>query len=249
MIKLLSKPLKMPCYGFNLPAMKFCPAGKKSLELEDPVCNECYALGGTYIFPTVKKALKAKGDFLLKSLREDKGDSFVAEMVKQITDAYSPTKKKLNGKEFNKKLFRVHDSGDLFSPAYIDCWIRICKQLPKITFWFPTREYIRNSQLPKLKELASLSNTVVKPSALSIGQEIGNIEGLDKGTTVCHTEAEAKEKDFFVCPATKLKAKIGLGEWRKLSKEEQWKNSTCAGAGCDACFKKGFGKTVAYLAH
>jgi hypothetical protein len=251
MINLLSKPSKMPCYGFNLPAMKFCPAAIQALKeyAENAVCSHCYAMGGTYLFTNVKKSLENKANFLLKSLREDKGQTFVVEMVKQITEAYSGGKKKLNGRVFNKTLFRVHDSGDLFSPAYIDCWIAICKQLPNINFWFPTREYIRHSQLPKLRELASLENTIVRPSALTINAPVPVIEGLDNGTSVHKTLQDALDAGYKPCPATIKKNRIGLAAWRKLSKAEQQKFSSCAGMNCKACFIKGCQDKYTYLAH
>ena len=231
--------------------MKFCPAAIKSVKeyAENAVCSHCYAMGGTYIFPNVKTALAAKADFLLNSLRNDKGATFIQEMVTQIKKAYNGRAKTINGKPFNKKLFRVHDSGDLFSPAYIDCWIAICKQLPEITFWIPTREYIRHSQLPKLRELASLDNAVVRPSALTIGAPIPVVEGLDNGTSVHKTVKYALEAGYKPCPATIKKNQIGLAAWRKLDKTKQQKFSSCAGMNCTACFQKGCKDKYTYLAH
>lgn len=251
MINLLSKPSKMPCYGFNLPAMKFCPAAIQSINQygEKAVCSHCYAMGGTYIFPNVKKSLQNKAKFLLESLRKNKGQAFIQEITKQIKNAYGERRKKLKGKIFNKNLFRVHDSGDLFSPQYIDCWIAICKNFPEITFWFPTREYIRHSQLPKLRELASLENAVVRPSALTIGSPVPVVEGLDNGTSVHKTLQDALDAGLKPCPATIKKNRIGLSEWRKLDKDTQRKFSTCAGMNCTACFNKDCEDKYTYLAH
>ena len=245
MINLLSKPLKMPCYGFNLPAMMFCPAGKKSLTEENAICNDCYALKGTYNFSNVKKALNAKAKFLINSLRNDNGKTFIEEMVKQITEAYGSGRKKISGGKFDKRFFRVHDSGDLFSPQYINCWIEICKRLPKIRFWFPTREYIRNSQLPHLRALHKLENVVVRPSALSVNAPVPQIEGLGKGTGV-HTE---QHSNSYYCPATVNRAKYSLTEWKKMDKAEQKKNSTCEGVGCKLCFIKNQNLDIVYLSH
>src|SRR6516162_9609523 len=44
----------------------------------------------------------------------------------------------------SEKLFRIHDSGDFFSAAYANAWYEVCRQLPDIRFWAPTRAW----QLP-----------------------------------------------------------------------------------------------------
>mgnify|MGYP003645323566 CR=1 FL=1 len=124
-MNLLSTPSKMPCFSFNIPALKFCPAAKLVMNLAKKA------------MPNVAEALQNKGNFITKSIREDGGDSFVKEMVEQITRKYykaSGQKKSL--KNCDTDLFRVHDAGDLFSGAYINCWIRICEALPDIRFWF-----------------------------------------------------------------------------------------------------------------
>jgi hypothetical protein len=37
------------------------------------------------------------------------------------------------------RYFRVHDSGDMFSVGYAECWLQVCRRLPEIRFWIPTR--------------------------------------------------------------------------------------------------------------
>ena len=90
MINLLSEPSKMPCVGFNLPAMKSCPAARVVLKKypKDSICLKCYALKGFYLFKNVAKALQDRFDFILKSLREDDGDKFVEEISRQLAKKY-----------------------------------------------------------------------------------------------------------------------------------------------------------------
>lgn len=235
MINLLSEPSKMPCVGFNIPALKYCPAAHISLkeEPEDSICNECYARKGFYLFKNVAKALQDRVDFVLKSLREDNGDKFVEEISKQITKKYFDkhgNKKQL--KNIDTSLFRGHDSGDLFSEKYIRLWKRVCKKFPTIRFWFPTREYIRPSQMNALKDLASLDNVCLKPSALKLNEKAPVVNGLDAGTAVYNDREKAEADGHFVCPAT-IEGNV----------------ATCAGNRCKLCFIKGCKKGIAYLAH
>lgn len=234
---LLSSPSKMPCVGFNLPALKFCPAAtillKKAKDnLDKLICSSCYACKGFYQFANTKQALQNKADFVLSSLRQDNGKTFIKAMASQIFKKYynkDGTRKTL--KNINTKLFRVHDSGDLFSVAYIKAWKQICQIFPTIRFWFPTREWIRESQMDALKELASLPNVSLKPSALEIDQPAPKIEGLDAGTAVYSCAEKAEQDGHFVCPATATD------------------DHTCAGNNCQNCFIKNFRKPIAYLAH
>ena len=257
-MNLLSTPSKMPCFSFNIPALKFCPAAKIVLNLakkakeamDKIICSSCYACKGFYMMPNVAEALKNKGDFIVKSIRKDNGDSFVAEMVKQIRlKYYKPNGEKKKLKNCDTDLFRVHDAGDLFSGAYINCWIRICEALPDIRFWFPTREYARVDQMPYLQQLALLQNVCLKPSALRLDEKAPQIKGLDAGTAVYTSEEKALEDNHYICPATIHAHRMGKKEWRKVDKKERATLSSCAGNGCKLCFIKGCKKGIAYMAH
>ena len=237
-MNLLSNPSKMPCVGFNIPALKYCPAAQILLrkvkdKLDSLICSRCYACKGFYQFANVKASLQARADFVLSSLRKDNGDTFVKEISEQIQKKYfdkNGKAKKL--KNIDTSLFRVHDSGDLFSIKYINAWKRVCENFPQIKVWFPTREWIRERQMDALKALARLPNVVIKPSALYIDEKAPNVEGLDAGTAVYSCAKKAIADGHAVCPATSNK-----------------EDHTCAGNNCDNCFIKDFKKPIAYLAH
>ena len=235
MINLLSEPSKMPCVGFNIPALKYCPSAVILLKEypEDSICNECYARKGFYLFKNVSEALQARADFVIKSLREDDGDKFVEEISKQLRKKYFDKHgKKKQLKNIDTDLFRGHDSGDLFSVPYINAWKRVCELFPSIRFWFPTREYVRESQMNALKDLASLKNVCLKPSALRMNEKAPIVEGIDAGTAVYDDKEKAEEDGHFVCPAT-IEGNL----------------ATCKGNNCNLCFIKGCKKGIAYLAH
>src|SRR5262245_28582333 len=96
--------------------------------------------------------------------------------------------------------FRVHDSGDLFSAKYTACWTRVCAALPEVLFWFPTRMWphggklINLANLAAVRDLASLPNVVVRPSALAFDDPAPIVEGYGPGTTA--------SKGEYTCPAS-----------------------------------------------
>jgi hypothetical protein len=86
--------------------------------------------------------------------------------------------------------FRVHDSGDMFNVAYAQCWLEVCKAMPEVKFWIPTRAWQAPSGLPlydpllnTLRALASLPNVTVRPSALDFGDHAPIVAGLHAGST------------------------------------------------------------------
>jgi hypothetical protein len=190
---LLTEARKMPCASWSLPAREACPYAFYG---DDTICGNCYATKGSYTqYPSVKKAQRARFEWVRECLKTDTGtDSFVSTMVETITRTGNP-------------YFRVHDSGDLFSPAYVWAWVRITQALPGIRFWFPTRSW-RPLTMTKISpatkiawELALLAlaaepNVTVRPSALFFNAPAPVIPGLSAGST-------AADDGSFTCPASK----------------------------------------------
>jgi hypothetical protein len=103
--------------------------------------------------------------------------------------------------------FRVHDSGDMFNVSYAECWLEVCRMLPEVRFWIPTRAWqtpksvlpVFDPLLNTLRMLASLPNVTVRPSALNFGEHAPQVAGLHAGST-------AGMPDVFrawQCPAPK----------------------------------------------
>jgi hypothetical protein len=101
--------------------------------------------------------------------------------------------------------FRVHDSGDMFSTAYAQCWLEVCRRMADVSFWIPTRAWQQpSSPLPvfdpllnTLRKLAALPNVTVRPSALNFGALPPAVTGLHAGSTAAFSDsAWVKE-----CPA------------------------------------------------
>lgn len=190
-VLLLTEARKMPCNSWSLPALEACPW--KVTDGEGAICGDCYANKGSYTqYPAVKRAQRARFDWTRESLKTEAGtDAFVGLMVATIRST-------------RNEYFRVHDSGDLFSPDYVRAWVRICRALPEVRFWFPTRSWrpLLNMRLPAesrdrwalaLCELAGLANVTVRPSALFFNAPAPRVPGLHAGSTA--TDAG------FNCPA------------------------------------------------
>lgn len=117
----LSKPSKMPGFGYGLPALYSCNIGARLAKIANSVCSTCYACKGHYSISTVKNAQRRRYMLLFNPL-------WVYAMVRTI-------------KRRRCKFFRWHDSGDLISMQHLENIIEVANQLPNYKFWLPTREY------------------------------------------------------------------------------------------------------------
>lgn len=191
---LFSLPSKMPGFSFSLPAGKTCPAGKVSVSTfgDCAICKKCYAKKGNYCRPNVKASQDAKLRNLAGSLGADNGDTWVSMMVAALEVLV----------DHGETLFRVHDSGDLFSERYINAWTRVCEAVPGLFFWFPTREWARPSQMPALRELAACRNVRVRMSALKLDEPAPDHPELRAGSSVYTDPKMALRDGQEICPAT-----------------------------------------------
>jgi len=117
----LSKPSKMPGFGYSTPA-EDCITGSKLAKVKNSICSICYARKGRYVFPNVKKALKKR----LAAIQKNNWVKLISELIRR---------KEKSG------FFRWHDSGDVQSIEHLQKMVAVANNLPKIKFWLPTREY------------------------------------------------------------------------------------------------------------
>lgn len=178
---LLSVPAKMPGVAFGLPAGPACPF---KVTGEGSICGSCYAGRGNYATPIVQGAQMNRFNWIRGLMKTEAGRTeFVDTMVRAIRETVDAT---------GEPYFRIHDSGDFFSPAYTRCWVRIVDALPEIKFWAPTRSW-QAPWLPELVALAQRPNTSIRPSALYFGDAPPVVPGLDAGTSAA--------KVGYNCPA------------------------------------------------
>jgi len=188
-VLLLSDASKMPSLSFSLPAGASCPW---ALYGEGTICGDCYAQKGRYVMPNVAAAQQARYEWVRRCMRSPEG---IAEFVSVMTDAISRAR---------NLYFRGHDSGDMFSPAYVRAWAAVCRALPDVRFWFPSRawrvltikgvsDHTRSEWALALSDLASLPNVALRPSALFFNAPAPRIPGWAAGTTAAD--------EGFNCPA------------------------------------------------
>jgi hypothetical protein len=154
----LSKPSKMPGYGFSIPAA-YCQTGS-ILRLQDgSTCAACYACKGRYLFANVQAALERRWQLLMTALRGTSAD------LRAYEQAWNAVLDWLQVK--GEAHFRWHDSGDLQGPDHARLILRIAAAHPGIRFWLPTKEYA----LAHLMEQEGIpENLCVRLSRPMIGQ-------------------------------------------------------------------------------
>jgi hypothetical protein len=171
----LSKPSKMPCNGYSIPASR-CKVGMKMRNLKGSICSKCYALKGRYIFKAVQAALEKR----FQSLSNPLWTHAMTCLIRL---------KEKSG------YFRWHDSGDLQSEKHLKDIALIADCLPHIQFWLPSREY--NIVNEWLQENALPDNLTIRLSSLMFDGDVTarqNPFGLP---------TSGASKDGFNCPSSK----------------------------------------------
>jgi hypothetical protein len=186
-VRLLTQTTKMPGPSWSLPAHKACPRANGT------ICDSCYASKGCYRYSSTQNAQDARFKWTVESMRTAAGRvQWIAAIVAGISQS-------------GCSYFRVHDSGDMFSVAYAQCWQAVCRAMPQVRFWIPTRCWqqpksplpVMDPLLNTLRELATLHNVTVRPSALDFGDAAPVIAGLHAGSTAdgrCARQCPAPEQ-------------------------------------------------------
>ncbi len=199
------------------------------IRIPDYICNGCYAIKGAYGNPSMVFAQEIRLAMIRQMLRSHPSHEgklrqdpnhpndptkqigfsnlFVETFVHAIRlgqmksmSRFAKLKDKSRAWALpSEKYFRVHDSGDFYSPAYLAAWAEVCRnflkpfqlskpiggatELPPITFWAPTRMWaIGQKQDHEIgiydgrvecvsdEHLKCVpSNLVIRPSALHFG--------------------------------------------------------------------------------
>ncbi len=159
----LSRPSKMPCPAYSIPA-ETCRTGAKLVDVKDSVCSGCYAMKGNY--KRFAKIIKPK---LYERYQKLFNEQWVGGMVHLIN------------KQCREGFFRWHDSGDIQSLEHIRRIVMVCKKTPEVMHWVPTREFRLVKQYIK-KYGAFPGNLTVRLSAHMIEGKAPEIENLPTST-------------------------------------------------------------------
>ena len=157
------------------------------VDLGTSICNTCYAAHGRY-----PSAVKQFQQMLLYAwVQQTVADGTFTRKMIDIIDRASyrlggwcvPVKKdkKIVGQKIipaepgGKRFFRIHDSGDWYSAPYMLAWFEICRALPDIQFWAPTRTWAdgvgRMGQITEAVKAGKFPrNLTMRPSSYHVGQ-------------------------------------------------------------------------------
>ena len=131
-MKKTSKENKAKIFNFSIPAYK-TKSGKITCPFADSCVKYCYAQKGNYTrFPIVQELMEQK-------YKISKTNNFIPLMNEEIK------KKKATH-------VRIHDSGDFYSPTYLQKWLDIATQNKDVIFYAYTKSikfFINGLKLPK----------------------------------------------------------------------------------------------------
>lgn len=170
---MLSETSKLGCKSWSLQALETCPGSIAPDGGLVEVCQGCYATGGNYRFPNVKRVREV-------NRQEWQSDAWVLDMTKALQDS---------------RFFRWFDSGDMYAPDLAEKIYQVCKDTPWCQHWIPTRMYKFAKFKEVLDRLNALPNVVVRFSGDNIG------EAPKFGQFVSMVVAPETMADAHMCPA------------------------------------------------
>jgi len=154
-----SKPSKMPCHSWSIPA-KDCKTGSKLAKVEGSVCADCYAMSGFYRMGNVKSCLEKR----FESLSNPKWEEAMTVAI--------------SGSE-GSGYFRWFDSGDIQSLAHLKQIAQIASNLPYVKFWLPTKEYgfvqsfLEENRLPENLTIRLSGYMIDGPAPVALASRLG----------------------------------------------------------------------------
>jgi hypothetical protein len=183
--------------GQSLVPLKALLSGQKLVErvtgkpviLADATCERCYATGGNYAYGSMvvsqslremwARAALADGTFVdTMSWAVDNADyKLNGGSIKTEKDKDGKTKTiNYEPERFPGRYFRIHDSGDFFSPDYLKAWKEVANNFKsgpnKIMFWAPTRIWATDWGIRVVNAINSDedSNLIIRPSTYHINE-------------------------------------------------------------------------------
>lgn len=149
-MKYTGKVNKAHCWTFSIPAKKTCPfAG---------ACKAfCYASSGNYTCPEPQACYA-------RNFEASKRHDFPRVMAAQIREAV-----RLDSKRGLSTVVRLHDTGDLYSQAYLMKWVKVAQECPEVLFYGYTKSH------------PLLSGIDLPPNLFFIPSEGGKRDDMIKG--------------------------------------------------------------------
>ena len=170
----LSRPSKMPCHGYSLPAWA-CQVGSKLSSKPNTPCSNCYAKKRRYTFPNVQNAMSKR----LSSIDHPNWVDAMIFLIQRTGDTY----------------FRWHDSGDIQSLQHLNKIVTIAEELPHVQFWLPTQEYGYVTQY--IKQSGKFPRNLTVRVSSPVVDSISSVSRFPTSAVV----RSASSSSGHVCPA------------------------------------------------
>lgn len=134
---------------FSLPAIATCPSAGE--------CKKgCYATQGRYRFSNVQRSYQV-------NLELASGELFLPRMFSELSRF-----ERLAQKQGKRPAVRIHTSGDFFTAAYFEAWLRLSFEFPSIQFYAYTkrvdltRAYLRPFNFSLIYSEGGLEDSSIK---------------------------------------------------------------------------------------
>lgn len=190
-IKETSEKVGLNIFNFSIPAYK-SKTGKLTCPFADSCVKYCYAQKGNYKrFPKI-------GELMEQRYQLTKQTIFIASMNIEIK------KKKADA-------IRIHDSGDFYSKEYLQKWISIANDNPKVKFYAYTKSIplFIGKELPNNMDII-FSTGSKKDELINFDNDrhakiFDNLEELQEAGYI-----NASKIDFFATKFHSTNKKVGL---------------------------------------
>jgi hypothetical protein len=177
---------------------------------EEFVCNRCYGLKGQYGSLNLIGRSAVVMAWVVRAVRVG---TFVPVMSRAIDRANERAMdgRSADGAAAEPGYFRLHDTGDFFSPEYFDGWVKVARTLPAIKFWSLTKahllpELIYDRRLPR--------NLIIRPSSPFLGVLEPDIGRPFAAPTVVGPK-HLRVPRAYACPATHTVEKSCISHSRR----------------------------------
>lgn len=197
----LSKPSKMPGWGYSIPAST-CKTGSKLRLIENSVCSKCYAHKGMYVFKNVQDALQRR----YESLSDPNWLPAMIFIIQSKYDNYKRTLDRGNEPAMDCSYFRIHDSGDILSLKHLRMWVDVARNVPDVKFWLPTRETGIVRKFVN-KGYRVPENMIIRISATRIGEPPQF--WVDSPERIQYSSVDYTNKDTLNCEASTRNGECG----------------------------------------
>ena len=178
----LSRPSKMPCHGYSLPASACQVGSRLSLRPNTP-CFKCYAKKGRFVFPNVQRAMEKR----LSSINDPNWVDAMIYLIERTNNTY----------------FRWHDSGDIQSLQHLAKIVTVAEALPHVQFWLPTQEYGYVTE--HLKQRGKFPRNLTVRVSSPIVDQVSKVSRFATSAVIRSTE----HASGHVCPAPQQNNQCG----------------------------------------